>query len=84
MKSSPLRTLLLSLPLLLHAGLLQAAPTPPSSPVKIIFDTDFVIPPQDDSMALILSLKSPELEIVGVTTVAGNGLPWSPKRTCLS
>jgi inosine-uridine nucleoside N-ribohydrolase len=39
---------------------------------KIIFDTDFVIPPQDDSMALILALHSPELEILGVTTVAGN------------
>src|SRR5437588_409630 len=39
---------------------------------KIIFDTDFVVPPQDDGMALILALKSPELEILGVTTVAGN------------
>src|SRR5204863_2817369 len=39
---------------------------------KIIFDTDFVVPPQDDAMALILALKSPELEILGVTTVAGN------------
>ena len=41
-------------------------------PQKIIFDTDFVIPPQDDAMALILALKSPELQILGVTTVAGN------------
>ena len=40
---------------------------------KVIFDTDFVIPPQDDGMALILALKSPELQILGVTTVAGNG-----------
>src|ERR671923_2574932 len=39
---------------------------------KIILDTDFVIPPQDDSMALMLALKSPELQILGVTTVAGN------------
>jgi inosine-uridine nucleoside N-ribohydrolase len=39
---------------------------------KIIFDTDFVVPPQDDAMALILALKSPELQILGVTTVAGN------------
>jgi inosine-uridine nucleoside N-ribohydrolase len=39
---------------------------------KIIFDTDFVIPPQDDSLALMLALKSPELEILGITTVAGN------------
>ena len=39
---------------------------------KIIFDTDFARPPQDDSLALILALNSPELEILGVTTVAGN------------
>lgn len=39
---------------------------------KIIFDTDFVVPPQDDGFALILALNSPEIEILGVTTVAGN------------
>jgi inosine-uridine nucleoside N-ribohydrolase len=43
-----------------------------ASPQKIIFDTDFVVPPQDDAMALILALNSPELKIMGVTTVAGN------------
>jgi inosine-uridine nucleoside N-ribohydrolase len=40
--------------------------------IPIIFDTDFVMPPHDDSMALMLALQSPELEILGVTTVAGN------------
>lgn len=44
----------------------------PAAPKKIILDTDFVAPPQDDAMALILALKSPELQILGVTTVAGN------------
>ena len=39
---------------------------------KVIFDTDFAVPPQDDGMALILALHSPEIEILGVTTVAGN------------
>ncbi len=39
---------------------------------KIIFDTDFAFPPQDDAMALFFVLNSPELEIVGLTTVAGN------------
>jgi inosine-uridine nucleoside N-ribohydrolase len=39
---------------------------------RIIFDTDFVMPPWDDGLALILALQSPELEILGVTTVAGN------------
>src|SRR5207249_4753431 len=37
-----------------------------------IFDTDFALPPQDDGLALALALNSPELEIVGITTVAGN------------
>ena len=39
---------------------------------KVIFDTDFVIPPQDDSLALFFVLNSPELEVLGITTVAGN------------
>ena len=39
---------------------------------QVIFDTDFAIPPQDDGMALILALHSPEIEILGITTVAGN------------
>jgi purine nucleosidase len=36
---------------------------------KIIFDTD---PGVDDAMALLLALRSPEIEVVGVTTVFGN------------
>jgi inosine-uridine nucleoside N-ribohydrolase len=40
--------------------------------IPIIFDTDFVMPPADDSLALILALQSPEIEILGITTVAGN------------
>lgn len=39
---------------------------------KVIFDTDFVMPPYDDGLALMLALTSPELSILGVTTVAGN------------
>lgn len=39
---------------------------------KIIFDTDFVAPPQDDAMALIFALNCPEIQILGITTVAGN------------
>lgn len=41
---------------------------------KVIFDTDFGICPQDDCYALMLALQSPELDILGITTVAGN---WS-------
>ena len=36
---------------------------------KIIIDTD---PGQDDAVALLLALASPELQILGVTAVAGN------------
>jgi inosine-uridine nucleoside N-ribohydrolase len=59
---------------LLGAFLVLAAPGVGSAQEaqKIVFDTDFVVPPQDDSMALILALKSPELRLLGITTVAGN------------
>jgi inosine-uridine nucleoside N-ribohydrolase len=50
------------------AAAVQAQPRP----IPIIFDTDFGMVPQDDSFALMLALHSPELEILGVTTVAGN------------
>ena len=36
---------------------------------KIIIDTD---PGQDDAVAILLALGSSELEIVGITAVAGN------------
>ncbi|WP_028034523.1 nucleoside hydrolase [Chelativorans sp. J32] len=36
---------------------------------KIIIDTD---PGQDDAVAILLALASPELEILGIATVAGN------------
>ena len=51
---------------------MPAAAQTVASPQKIILDTDFVVPPQDDAMALILAMNSPELKILGVTTVAGN------------
>ncbi len=38
-------------------------------PIKMLFDTD---PGVDDAMALLLALASPEIELVGVTTVFGN------------
>jgi len=37
--------------------------------MKIIIDTD---PGQDDAAALFLALGSPELDVLGITTVAGN------------
>ena len=36
---------------------------------KIIIDTD---PGQDDAVAILLALASPEVEVLGITTVAGN------------
>lgn len=39
---------------------------------KVIFDTDFAFPPQDDAMALFFVLQSPEIDLLGITTVAGN------------
>lgn len=36
---------------------------------KIIIDTD---PVRDDAVAILLALASPELDILGITAVAGN------------
>ena len=42
---------------------------------KIIIDTD---PGQDDAVAILLALASPELEVLGITCVAGNvPLAWT-------
>ena len=38
-------------------------------PRKIIIDTD---PGQDDALAILLALASPELEVLGIVAVAGN------------
>lgn len=39
------------------------------APQKIIIDTD---PGQDDALAILLALASPELEVLGICAVAGN------------
>lgn len=45
---------------------------------KIIIDTD---PGQDDALAILLALASQELEVLGITTVAGNvPLPLTQKN----
>ncbi len=38
-------------------------------PTKILIDCD---PGHDDALALMLAHGSPEVELVGITTVAGN------------
>lgn len=52
--------------------LTAVARTQPAATHRIIFDTDFALPPQDDGLALAFALNSPELDILGITTVAGN------------
>ncbi|MCP3968768.1 MAG: nucleoside hydrolase [Rhodobacteraceae bacterium] len=45
---------------------------------KIVIDTD---PGQDDAIAILLALASPELEVLGITAVAGNvPLPLTSKN----
>ncbi|MEO1951743.1 nucleoside hydrolase, partial [Thioclava sp.] len=45
---------------------------------KIIIDTD---PGQDDAVAILLALASPDLEVLGITCVAGNvPLPLTSKN----
>ena len=53
-------------------ALLGAAPAVAQPAQKIIFDTDFAFAPQDDAMALFFVLNSPELDLLGITTLAGN------------
>ncbi|MCS7324832.1 MAG: nucleoside hydrolase [Anaerolineae bacterium] len=48
---------------------------------RILFDTD---PGVDDAMALLLALASPELEVVGVTTVFGNSTVEATTRNALN
>ena len=47
------------------------------APRKIIIDTD---PGQDDAIAILLAMGSPELEIAGLTTVAGKTYDLYPER----
>ena len=54
----------------LTATAVNGQPNAPSR--RVIIDTDFALPPQDDGLALALALNSPELDIVGITTVTGN------------
>jgi len=51
-------------------------------PRKIIIDTD---PGQDDAVAILLALASPqELDVLGITAVAGNvPLPLTAKNVCI-
>ena len=39
------------------------------APLKIIIDTD---PGVDDTFAILLALRSPEVEVVGITSMFGN------------
>src|SRR5712692_8787639 len=51
-------------------GVSPTRPTPlPDFPRRIILDTD---PGIDDAMAVLLALRSPELKVEAITTVAGN------------
>ena len=47
----------------------QAEDTDMTKPLPIIIDTD---PGQDDAVAILLALASPEFEVLGITAVAGN------------
>ena len=48
------------------------------TPRRIIIDTD---PGQDDAVAILLALASPEIEVLGITAVAGNvPLPLTAKN----
>jgi inosine-uridine nucleoside N-ribohydrolase len=52
---------------------LLAARVAPAQPVPVLFDTD-IGTDIDDAYALALILRSPELELLGVTTVSGDAV----------
>ena len=52
---------------------LLAATAAPAQPVPVLFDTD-IGTDIDDAYALALILRSPELELLGVTTVSGDAV----------
>lgn len=47
---------------------------------KIIIDTD---PGIDDSMAILMAFQSPEVEILGLTTIFGNATTKAATRNAL-
>ena len=49
--------------------------------MKVIIDTD---PGTDDALALIMALNSPELDILGLTTVEGNATLADTTRNALA
>ena len=51
-----------------------------SAPRPIIIDTD---PGQDDAIAILLALASPELDVLGITAVAGNVPLALTQKNCL-
>ena len=52
-----------------------------ATPRPIIIDTD---PGQDDAVAILLALASPELNLLGITTVAGNvPLALTSRNACM-
>ena len=51
-----------------------------TSPQRILLDCD---PGHDDAIAIMLATASPEIELVGVTTVAGNSLLENTTRNAL-
>ncbi len=60
-----------SFPVAAHAAMaeLSSPPASPSTPQRIILDTD---PGVDDALAILLALRSSELKVEAITPVAGN------------
>src|SRR6478736_8267720 len=67
------RPLLVLLACVLATPLARAAAAECSDPVPVIFDTD-IGTDIDDAYALALIMRSPELKLLGVTTVSGDAV----------
>jgi purine nucleosidase len=53
----------------------------PTQPSKILLDCD---PGIDDALAILLALASPEVELIGVTTIGGNSLVENETKNALA
>ena len=69
-KLAPFLILLLACPIL-TAGQIRRGPSAPALPERVILDTD-IGDDIDDAFAIALALRSPELQILGISTTFGD------------
>lgn len=70
-----------ALSLTLACGAATARAGEPGAPTRVVIDTD---PGIDDTMAVLLALRSPAIEVVAITTIFGNVTTEQATRNALT